>query len=82
MENDCSLIIFSSNGPNEFPSISEIETDLKSNDIFKKQNALKKAIIGICNGEDYDRLLMIVISYCAHCQDHLVLKLSCLYTIY
>lgn len=79
-DQECSLIIFQ-NTRTDYPSLAELEAGIKDNDPKKKQWALKQAIVGVSNGEDYDRLLMVVISYCAHCPDHMVLKLVCLYLL-
>lgn len=80
-EQECSLIIFQ-NTRTDYPSIAELEAGIKDSYPKKKQWALKQAIVGVSNGEDYDRILMVVISYCAHCPDHMVLKLVCLYYNY
>lgn len=77
MDAGCSLIIFQDNKKNQ-TSASDIIKAVESKDVTKVKQALMDAIIAITNGEDMDRILMTVIRFCVHSEDHEVKKLLAL----
>lgn len=58
---------------------SEFQEKLESKDDATKVDALKALISSLVNGEHYPKLLMSVIKFCLHSENHTIKKLLLLY---
>jgi coatomer subunit beta len=65
--------------PSTPPSIDRLRQQLESKDDASKIEALKSIITFIAAGENMSRLLMSVIKFCLHSENHTVKKLLLLY---
>lgn len=74
---NCSLLIFEDTL--ELPKQDELRKQLESKDENVKIQALKSIILHTLNGEKLPKLLMTVIKYALHTEDHMIKKLLLLY---
>lgn len=75
-EKQCTLLIAYETS---FSKESEIQEKLESKDDDTKIESLKSLISLICGGESFPKLLMPVIKYCLHSENHTLKKLLLLY---
>jgi len=68
----CPLLIWNESG---IPKLEELRTQLESKDDDVKAEALRQVIFGIMNGENFSKLLMSVIKYCLHSENHTIKRL-------
>lgn len=79
-EKQCTLLLtYESPIASQLVKESDFQEKLESKDDSIKIEALKALICGLLNGEQYPKLLMSVIKYCLHSENHLVKKLLLLY---
>eukprot|EP01018_Ginkgo_biloba_P001285 Gb_23100 [translate_table: standard] len=77
MEKSCSLLIYFDKGT---PALAnEIKEALEGNDIPRKVDALKKAIMLLLNGETLPQLFITIVRYVLPSEDHTIQKLLLLY---
>lgn len=76
-ENNCTLVLhFESNNA---PRVEELKAQLENPDENVKIEALKAIILYMTNGEQLNKLLMPIIKYCLHSENHTIKKLLMLY---
>jgi len=63
----------------QVPHLSELRSELESKDDDRKIEAVKQAILLMLNGEPMPQLLMTVIQYCIHTENHVLKKLLMYY---
>uniref|UniRef100_A0A0C9RK81 TSA: Wollemia nobilis Ref_Wollemi_Transcript_13888_3353 transcribed RNA sequence n=1 Tax=Wollemia nobilis TaxID=56998 RepID=A0A0C9RK81_9CONI len=77
MEKSCSLLIHFDKGT---PAMAnEIKESLEGNDMERKQEALKKAIMLLLNGDTLPQLFITIVRYVLPSEDHTIQKLLLLY---
>lgn len=73
----CTLVI--NHDKFHVPQLSELKAELESKDDERIIEAVKQAILLMLNGEPMPRLLMTVIQYCIHTENHELKKLLMYY---
>ncbi|KAH9297610.1 hypothetical protein KI387_029292, partial [Taxus chinensis] len=77
MEKSCSLLIHFDKGT---PAMAnEIKENLEGNDIDRKIDALKKAIMLLLNGDTLPQIFITIVRYVLPSEDHTIQKLLLLY---
>ncbi|KAI5071235.1 hypothetical protein GOP47_0013486 [Adiantum capillus-veneris] len=77
MEKSCSLLIHFDKGT---PAMAnEIKEALEGNDVSRKIDAMKKAIMLLLNGENVPQLFISIVRYVLPSEDHTIQKLLLLY---
>lgn len=77
MEKPCHLLVHFDKGT---PALAnEIKADLEGSDVVRKQDAMKKAIMLLLNGEQLPTLFITIVRYVLPSEDHTVQKLLLLY---
>ena len=73
LEAPCPLLVFQES--NSLPKIEDLRAQLESKDDNVKIEGLQQIIYYILNGENLNKLLMSVIKYCLHSDNHIIKRL-------
>jgi len=80
LDNNCTLLLHHSPASaNAVASESDLAKQLESKDDDDKVSALKLLILYTLNGESFPKLLMCVIKFCLHSENHQIKKLLLVY---
>jgi len=72
-EASCTLTIFAE--ASALPKVEELRTQLESKDEAVKIEALRQIVFYLMAGENMSRLLMPVIKYCLHTENHTIKRI-------
>jgi len=76
IENNCTLLLYHEGASGQQ---TELQKKLENKDDAKKIEGLKELILCMLNGEAYPKLMMSVIKFCLHSDNHLIKKLLLIY---